>query len=509
MSEDEDEPATATTIEDGDSVEVQGSSSTYTLTRHGTVYMCSCPAWKNQGAPVDLRTCKHLRAYLGEDAETTRLGALPSRAAATRSGGGGGGSSANKKATAPPVLLAHKWEVEHDPTGWWMSEKLDGIRAYWDGETFVSRLGNRFFAPDWFVEDLPADTLDGELWVGRKMFQKTTSIVRSGAAGEEWKKVQYVVFDAPNAKGSFEDRVAHAQQVITRSGAPHARWHEHVACEGFDHLREELARVEALGGEGLMLRKPGSKYDVGRSHSLLKVKTFHDAEGTVVGHAPGAGKHKGRLGALIVELPGGIRFNVGTGFTDDERESPPKLGAIITFRYQELSDDGVPRFPSWVGERLDVVTPAAIGKSSRAIATVPHAKGSTPGTKTPPSGVRTSAPESRDTKVVKVAKPKPAAMPDPEPDEPADEPADGPADDASDDPLAKFGPVVFRCKLVNKGEGKFWEIEVRGKAHITKFGKLGSTGQMRLTEIGSASAARTDADKRAMQKRKEGYVATK
>jgi DNA ligase-1 len=507
MSEDDEgEAGGATTIEDGDSVEVQGSSSTYTLTRHGSVYMCSCPAWKNQGAPVDLRTCKHLRAYLGEEAETKRLGALPSRAASTKSSGGG--SSANKKETAPPVLLAHKWEIEHDPTGWWMSEKLDGIRAYWDGETFVSRLGNRFFAPDWFVEDLPADTLDGELWVGRKMFQKTTSIVRSGAAGQEWKTVQYVVFDAPNAKGGFEDRVAHAQKVLARSGAPHARWHEHVQCDGMDHLREELARVEALGGEGLMLRQPRSKYDVGRSRSLLKVKTFHDAEATVVGHAPGTGKHKGRLGALIVELPGGIRFNVGTGFSDAEREAPPKLGAVITFRYQELSDDGVPRFPSWVGERLDVATPAPIGKSSRPIATVPLAKGTGSAST---STTRTSAPETRaEPKPVKAAKPKPPTAPKPAP-EPADDEAEDEAEadesdgDAENPMLAKYGPVAFTCKLVNKDEGKFWEIEVRGKAHFTKFGKIGSTGQMRLTEIGSATAAKTDAEKRAMLKRREGY----
>lgn len=42
------------------------------------------------------------------------------------------------------ILLAHKWEPDHDPTGWWMSEKLDGVRAYWDGEAFVSRRGNQF-----------------------------------------------------------------------------------------------------------------------------------------------------------------------------------------------------------------------------------------------------------------------------------------------------------------------------------------------------------------------------
>jgi len=488
---DEDEGADdANTLEDGDSVEVQGSSSTYTLSRQGSVYMCSCPAWKNQSAPVDMRTCKHLRAYLGEESETKRLGSLPSRAASTRSASGKSGP-VNKKETAPPVLLAHKWETEHDPTGWWMSEKLDGIRAYWDGEAFVSRLGNRFFAPDWFVEDLPADTLDGELWVGRKMFQKTTSIVRSGAAGQEWKTVQYVVFDAPNAKGGFEDRLAHAQKVLTRASAPHARWLEHVRCEGFDHLREELRRVEGLGGEGLMLRRPGSKYEVGRSNSLLKVKTFHDAEARVIGHAPGTGKHKGRLGALICELADGVTFNVGTGFSDAEREAPPAVGSLITFRYQELSNDGVPRFPSYVGERIDADQP-----STKAQVAVPAkiAKGTAP-----------EPPAEKPVKKAKKVEPSPPPPDDEEDVEASDD------DDGDDAPASggsfkdKLGEVTFTCKLVNKQEGKFWEIEVRGKQHITRFGKIGSQGQMRLTEIGSATACKTDAEKRAMQKRKEGY----
>ncbi|HET9621123.1 MAG TPA: DNA ligase [Kofleriaceae bacterium] len=348
------------TLADGDRTEVKGSSRTYTLSRAGDVVMCSCPAWRNQGAPVDRRTCKHLRAYLGDAAETARVGApgTAPRPAAGRSGGGRR-AAAGAKDTAPPILLAHKWPIDHDPTGWWMSEKLDGVRAYWDGETFVSRLGNSFLAPAWFTADLPADTLDGELWVARKKFARAISIVRSADAGADWREVCFVVFDAPNARGGFEERSAHAQRVLTRAGAPHARWLDHVPCTGVDHLRAELARVEALGGEGLMLRQPGSPYVVGRSTSLLKVKTFQDAEARVVGHAPGTGKHEGRVGALVVELGDGTRFNVGTGLSDAERAAPPAIGAIITFRYQELSDDGVPRFPSYVGEAIDKAMPAA------------------------------------------------------------------------------------------------------------------------------------------------------
>lgn len=349
----------AHTLADGDSVEVQGSSGRYTLSRNGDVYMCSCPAWKNQGAAIDRRTCKHLRAHLGDDVETARVGASSARVGAPggRAAGSRRSAAAAVKPTAPPLLLAHRWEVDRDPTGWWMSEKLDGVRAYWDGEAFVSRLGNQFIAPDWFTADLPADTLDGELWVDRKKFQRTISIVRSGAAGEAWRAVRYVVFDAPNARGAFEDRLAHVRKVLVRAGAPHAYCHDHVPCTGIDHLRDELRRIEALGGEGLMLRQPASPYVVGRSTTLLKVKTFQDAEARVVDHLAGTGKHEGRLGALVVELADGTRFSIGTGFSDAERASPPRCGAIITFRYQELSDDGVPRFPSYVGERIDAELP--------------------------------------------------------------------------------------------------------------------------------------------------------
>src|SRR5258707_638954 len=133
----------------------------------------------------------------------------------------------------------------------------------------------------------------------------------------------------------------------------HLRAHDHAPCEGLGHLRDELARVEALGGEGLMLRQPGSRYEVGRSITLLKVKTFRDAEARVLEHLKGAGRHKGRLGALLVELPDGTRFSVGTGCSDAEREAPPAIGSIVAFPYQVLSGGGVPGFPACLGGRDD------------------------------------------------------------------------------------------------------------------------------------------------------------
>ena len=140
--------------------------------------------------------------------------------------------------------------------------------------------------------------------------------------------------------------------------APFAAAVEHIRCDGVEHLRAELARVEGLGGEGLMLRQPGSAYVKSRSSTLLKVKTFFDAEARVESYKGGAGRHKGRVGALNVVTPGGVAFAVGTGLTDRQRENPPAVGSVITYRYQELTDDGVPRFPTFVAVRHDYQWPA-------------------------------------------------------------------------------------------------------------------------------------------------------
>jgi DNA ligase-1 len=337
-------------LADGESVTMRGSGAQpYVLKNTGGVYSCSCPAWRNQSAPIERRTCKHLRALRGDLAETARIG-VEAAAASPRAATSG---------TAPPILLAHPWDQVADLAGWWMSEKLDGVRAYWDGERFISRLGNAFYAPDWFAEKLPNHPLDGELWAGRKKFQRAVSIARRQDKSAEWRELTYVVFDAPAQDGPFEARLELVKQHMETHQPPHARWHPHERCSGLDHLRAELARVEALGGEGLMMRQPGSKYEIGRSWTLRKVKTFHDAEAKVIAHVRGAGRHEGRLGSLQCQMPDGTVFNVGTGLSDAERNAPPPVGSIITYRYQELSNDGVPRFPSYVGVRDDVAWPPA------------------------------------------------------------------------------------------------------------------------------------------------------
>lgn len=247
-----------------------------------------------------------------------------------------------------PVMLAHTWKPHLDIRGWWMSEKLDGVRGYWTGRQLISRSGKAFVAPAWFTQNFPPVPLDGELWSARQRFSDLMGKVRRQTPSAAWKTVRYMIFDAPEAKGGFESRLDFARQWFQQHANPYVSIVEHEICRDEAHLRQKLAEVEALGGEGLMLRKPQSPYTVGRSYDLLKVKRFEDAEAVVVQHLPGSGRHAGRLGALLVELPNGVRFAIGTGFSDAERDDPPPIGSTITFTYHGYTKAGVPRFAAFL-----------------------------------------------------------------------------------------------------------------------------------------------------------------
>ncbi|CAG8679018.1 26549_t:CDS:2 [Dentiscutata erythropus] len=254
------------------------------------------------------------------------------------------------KGNIPNLLLAHSWkEDEVDPTGWWISEKLDGVRAFWCGKrgVFLSRLGKVYAAPAWFTKGLPRDIdLDGELFGGRGKFQSTVSIVKAGV--EEWKKITYKVFDVPSYSDvPFEDRMAYIEDLVEKK----------KYCKSAKDIFDELKKVETAGGEGLMIRKPKSEYACGRSNTLLKVKSFYDGEALVEGYEPGKGKYTGMTGALKCVMACGKKFKVGSGLSDKERRKPPKIGSIIVYRCQELSDSGSPRFPTFVGVAADKTEP--------------------------------------------------------------------------------------------------------------------------------------------------------
>lgn len=247
-----------------------------------------------------------------------------------------------------PVILAHRWDQKIDVGGWWMSEKFDGVRGYWTGKELISRSGNLFHAPKWFTKDFPSTPLDGELWLGRQQFSELVSIVSRKMPGADWEQVRYLIFDAPQAAGGFEERLDSARGWFREHANPYVKILDQQMCEDEEHLRRKLREIESLGGEGVMLRRPNSPYTVGRSYDLLKVKTHADAEAVVIKHIPGSGKHAGRLGSLLVELPNGIQFSLGTGFSDHERDSPPPVGSTVTFKYYGFHKSGIPRFASFL-----------------------------------------------------------------------------------------------------------------------------------------------------------------
>ena len=251
-------------LADGETFLMQGSGSKpYELKNVGGVYSCTCPAWRNQSLGIEQRTCKHLKKLRGEAAELARVGnaAPPPRTPKSE-------KRAAAQEKAAPVLLAETWNDAIDPAGWWMSEKLDGMRAYWDGAQLLSRLGNVIHAPDYFIARLPKQPLDGELFLSRKSFQKTCAICRRQDKPDTWKQLKFLVFDAPAHGGEFEERLEFIQSLAKH---PYAEPHAHARCKSVAHLKDELARIEALGGEGVMLRQPKSKYAIGRSATLLKV----------------------------------------------------------------------------------------------------------------------------------------------------------------------------------------------------------------------------------------------
>jgi DNA ligase-1 len=474
-------------LADGETAVVPGSGGrTYKIKNVGGVYSCDCPAWRNQSLPIERRTCKHIGRYRGDAAEEARLGApaLPPRKPA-------GDVEARE---GPPLLLAERWDSETDLAGWWMSEKLDGIRAYWDGKQFLSRQGNLFIAPDWFLQGLPKEPLDGELWIARKAFQRTSGIVRRQDKTELWREVRYIVFDAPAHPDDFETRLQFIRECIDREKPPFAIAHSHEPCLGLDHLRSELERIGALGGEGLMLREPRSKYEAGRSPTLLKVKNFLDAEARVVGHKAGAGRHEGRLGALTVELADGTRFDVGTGFSDAEREVPPPVGSVIAFRYQELSEGGVPRFPSYIGLREDAgagaLPPEAL--SRRKATTMVRTAAKATKRKAARPGKRKAAPKRKATTAAKRKATRPARR---KPSAPARRPAGR---------APSLGGRRF--ELLDGSSSKFWVVAVHGKSMTTHWGRIGSDGQSKTKAFASPAAAAGAAAKLIEEKTSKGYV---
>ncbi len=243
------------------------------------------------------------------------------------------------------LVLAEVCPDTVNPADYWVSEKLDGVRAYWDGQALRFRSGRRIAAPDWFVASLPKAPLDGELWMGHGTFERLSGTVRrTTPVDEEWQAVRYMIFELPEAEGDFTVRAAAMRRLVVHVNR---RWVQAVeqfrVADRFE-LQQRLDAVVAQGGEGLMLHRADAAYVTGRSEVLLKLKPWQDAEAVVIAHQPGQGKYAGRMGALRLRTPEGLEFDLGTGFADVVRQTPPPVGSTVTYRYTGRTAEGVPRF---------------------------------------------------------------------------------------------------------------------------------------------------------------------
>jgi DNA ligase 1 len=262
--------------------------------------------------------------------------------------------AATSMAAPPEPMLPRTDDGEAAISGWLMSEKLDGVRGYWDGQQLWSKNGTLFQPPRAFVADLPPFALEGELWGGRGSFAATAAVVQRLDDPAGWMTLRFGIFDAPQTPGPFSRRIAAATAWFAAHPSPHAFVIPQQPVHSRAELRRELARIEHLGGEGLIVRDPEALYLSGRRPEILKVKTFEDAEAVVIEHLPGQGRNTGLLGALLVELPDGTRFRLGTGFSDAERRNPPPLGTTVTFKHHGRYPSGLPKFPVFLRIRDDL-----------------------------------------------------------------------------------------------------------------------------------------------------------
>lgn len=261
-------------------------------------------------------------------------------------------TAADTNIVAPPLLLAQTYSEKYDVADYLVSEKLDGVRALWDGKNLRFRSGRLIQAPAWFTAPLPTDALDGELWMGRETFERLSAAVRRHAPLEsEWKTITYQVYELPGGEGDFSARITALQASAARVAVPWLQVLPQVRVKNKAALKLKLAQVVREGGEGLMLHRADALWQTGRSDVLLKLKPHEDAEALVVAHVAGKGKYQGMLGALVVVTPQGRRFRLGTGFSDAQRRNPPAVGSTVTYRYRDFTSTGLPKFASFMRVR--------------------------------------------------------------------------------------------------------------------------------------------------------------
>ena len=241
-------------------------------------------------------------------------------------------------AQKPQLLLLNRYSDDINVTGWYMSEKLDGVRAYWDGVHLISRGGKIFHVPKFFTKDFPSFELDGELWTKRGDFDYISSVVRGSAYPENWERFTYNIFEVPHAKGNLLKRLEKVKET------KYLKVIKQIKIDSQKDIKQFLKEVEKKGGEGVVVRNGNLPYYTGRNNNALKVKSYMDDECEVIGYGDGKGKYKGMTGSLICKMKNDKVIKIGSGLSDKLRKNPPIIGTMVTFKYYGFTSKGNPRF---------------------------------------------------------------------------------------------------------------------------------------------------------------------
>lgn len=242
-------------------------------------------------------------------------------------------------AQKPELVLLNNYKEDTNVSGWYMSEKLDGVRAYWDGEKLISRSGKVFSVPAFFIKDFPSHKLDGELWKERNAFSSVVSIVNKKNASNAWNQITYNIFEVPDSKGDLLERLERVKE------SKYIKLVKQIQVKNKKHLKSFLKEIENLGGEGIVVRDPAREYYTGRTDKALKVKSYIDTECEIVGYNEGKGKYANMLGSLSCQMENMQIIKIGSGLNNTQRISPPPLGTVVNFKYYGLTSKGNPRFP--------------------------------------------------------------------------------------------------------------------------------------------------------------------
>jgi DNA ligase-1 len=239
---------------------------------------------------------------------------------------------------------------------YFISEKLDGIRGFWNGKNLFTRGGNIIHTPVWFTKDWPNTYIDGELWSNRGEFEKISSCVRKHKPHKPqkvscWQKIHFMLFDLPKNLGTFAHRIERMNNLVEITNSVYLLVIKQEKINSIALLHQRLANIVNMGGEGLMLHHQAAHYKAGRSHDLMKLKQHDDAEAIIIAHIEGKGKYRNKMGSLKVKMPSGLLFKIGSGFTDKQRQKPPAIGSTVTFKYIGKTARGVPKFASFLRVR--------------------------------------------------------------------------------------------------------------------------------------------------------------